>query len=392
MSSYVDAYRDLQAGVASATRRGRAIKRTLEDMYRGGEDVKVDPDILAQIKLAKIGKQFIQKRGQDRLVDGGVREHGTMRTRTRRRKRKKRKKSMKQIVKSLKRVIPKTSTKLFRDFEMLCMSASGPNQRRIYCIEGFQVPMYTNYISNLTAVDSAGTVDYSTTKTKVKMDQYAKLHCRNNSTGLVHVAYAWMICKDDDNESPLTCIREELLARGYDIKNQPIDPKSAKTATRSAIPKRFLLDATDDGIFGQRPYHVPVFGGGALRRKYRQVGAVQYTTMGPGDTIDIKWSRKNYTWNQERKDEEEFTNLSGATVYLLMDLKGDLVHDDTNTCLIGYSSYQLDCEMQRSCMVRYANPKGLREVVYTQDFPTDENLTVQQMAVDQDAKLVTPQE
>lgn len=281
-------------------------------------------------------------------------------------RRKRRKKSLATKIKEVKRLIPKKSTKLYRDFNTICLEGS-QNQRRVYDIACFTNSDFETYAQNLTNVDSATTADYTTSNTSLKYDLYYKLMLKNNMTANCQIQYAFYVCKDDDNESPIDSVREELVDRGYT--GLPIVTASAgPAATYSLLPKHIR--------FNPGSYHVPIFGAGALKRNWRIIGGVKTATIGPGDTTNLIHSRK-LTYKPEIKDQEGvFTFLSNYDVRLVIVLNGDLGHDQNNTALVGRCAYQLDCEQQRQCSVMYGNPKGLREVAYSDDLVDGANFTI----------------
>lgn len=273
--------------------------------------------------------------------------------------RKRRKKSVKSQLKALKRIIPAMSTKLFRDFNTIVLSTTSVNRQSYYDINCFDKTVLSNYAANLTAVDSAAAADYSASNSKIKMDLYFKLMMKNNMTTNAKLSYVFYVCKDDDNESPLECVLEELTDRGYTSLPSTSGPDAA-TATASIKPFR--------AEFGEGIHHVPLFSGAALRRNWRQVGKVKTAHLGPGDTVDLVYSRKNYKYEQEYKDQENsFSHIKGMDVRLVVVCQGALAHDSSNHQKVGRSGFHFDCEQQRQCMVRYANPKGLNEVKYTDD-------------------------
>lgn len=299
-------------------------------------------------------------------IDGSSTRTALMKTKKRRQK--KRKLSLKQEVAKMKKNQPKFSTKTFRDFKTICMSFSNPNEHRIFEIKCYDKNILEDYVKNLTLVDSSGVADYSTSNSSIKMSNFYKLMVKNNRTSNAQIAYAFYVCKDDDDESPCDSIREELIDRGY-TGIPAVSGLFPATATASELPRRIVLGSTT-------PYHVPAFSGGALNRNWKIDGKVKIAKIGPGDTLDLVWSRSDYLYKQEEKDQENtFDHIKGMSVYLVISVYGDLTHDQVNTGLVGRGRCQLDCEEQRQTICRYANPKGLREIDYT-DTLTNVNFTI----------------
>lgn len=301
-------------------------------------------------------------------IDGTTAGTAVLPNKKKRRTKKKKKFNAKKEIAKVRRLIPKTSTKTFRDFKTIVLQAISPNEHTIYDITCFNKGDYDGYAADLTKVDTNTVADYTTSNTSLKMSQYYKLMMKNNMTSNAELSYAFFICKDDDNESPIQSIREELTDRGY-IGLPTVTSLTGATATSSEKPLRLVNGA------GTTPYHIPVFGGGALRRNWRMVGHVKSAVVGPGDTIDLVWARKNFTYKPEVLDQEaSFSYISNYSVRLVISIKGSLGHDATNPDLVGRSGYQFDCEEQKQVMVRYSNPKGLHEVEYT-DTLTNVNFT-----------------
>lgn len=284
------------------------------------------------------------------------------------RKRKKQKFSARKEIAKLKKNIPKWSSKTFRAFETQQMKSTDPNQHILFDVNVFDKTVLKNYVSNLTLVDSAGTADYSTSNSHVKMNNYFKYMVKNNMTTNCRISYAFFVCIDDDNETPSKSVQEDLTDRGYPSIPNPVGPTGA-TATSSVIPKRLVLGA------GTVPYHVPVLSGAALSKNWKIQGPVKTANIGPGDTTAFIWSRNNFVYKQEVLDQEaSFAHLKDYSVRLLVSIHGDLAHDNTNPLLVGRGNFNLDCEYQRQSTVKYFNPKGLKEVDY-QDTLTNAGFT-----------------
>lgn len=286
---------------------------------------------------------------------------------SKKRKKKSKKFNAKKEIAAVKKLIPKKSYKHFRDFKTMVLSAYSPNSHSIYDIEVFSKGVLQGYAQNLTLVDSSGTADYDASNTSLKYNLYYKLMMKNNMTANNRIMYAFYICKDDDDESPIDCIREELVDRGY-TGLASVTAKTAASSTASEIPRRM-----DNG--STTPFHIPIFGAALLHKKWRQVGKVKQATIGPGDTLDIVWSRRNFTFKPEYLDQEGArTYLQNYDVRLVISVMGQLAHDSANTRLVGRSGFQYDCEEQKQCTVMYGNPKALNEVEYS-DTLTNVNYT-----------------
>jgi hypothetical protein len=307
--------------------------------------------------------------------------YGSKRMLRKRSSRKGKKKSTKQLLKQLKKNIPKMSRKTFRDFTTQILPASSNNRKVVYEIQMFRPSTFEGYIQNLTAVDSGAAVDYSTSNTSVKMDLFFKYMLKNNATANVSISYAIYQCTDDDSEGPLTKIVEELGDRGYSSLPSPTGVTAA-TATSSEIPSRLEFGSTS-------PYHVPVFGNGALVREWKNVTGMRTAKVGPGDTFDIVWSKRNFTYKPEALDQEAFTYLKGKSWVLVICCEGELSHDQTNKNLVGRATFRFDCERQQQATVKYSNPKGLNEVVYT-DTIDDTNFTAATFADNQQSAIELP--
>lgn len=293
-------------------------------------------------------------------------------------KRRRRKKSLRQQISQVRRLIPKKSHKTVREFRTVVLPGS-INEKRIFDIKAFSHNDHEDILQVLTLVDSSGAADYRASNTSVQISTFYKLMLKNNATCNVSFSYAFYVCKEDDNESPVDSIREELVDRGYTTL-PTVDDEVAKTDTNSFIPR--MLRCPPSG------YHIPVYGAAALKRKWRIVGKVATASIGPGDTSDLVYSKK-ITYKPEINDQEATqTYLSNYDVRLVITLMGDLAHDQLNTFVVGRGSYQLDCEEHRQQRVTYANPKGLDEVLYFDNL-TNTNFSVPVHADDHASKMET---
>ena len=225
----------------------------------------------------------------------------------------------------------------------------------------------SGFVSQLTNVDDNKTADYTNENTHVKMSRYCAYYMKNSYTANATIRYAFYVCKDDDNEEPIQSVREELIDRGYTgvPTRQPAIPASALA---SEVPPRVE--------FGLNHFHDPKFSGAALKKNWRQVGKVKTVTLGPGDSTKMVWSDK-FTYAQEYIDQENsFAHLKGYSVVLMLNVQGDLAHDNSPPkAVVGYASCGFDCEKQVQCTITYSNPKGLHEVD-SSDNLTNENFTV----------------
>lgn len=289
-------------------------------------------------------------------------------------RRRKKKKSLRKQIAQVRSLIPKSSTKTFRDFETWILRAGTldtpqVNHHTVFDMICFDAQEYDQYLAQLTKVDADTNYDYGNENASVKMDLFYKLMVKNNMTSNAIIKYAFVACKDDDSENYVSDLREELITRGYPAV-PAVSTLAVATATRSAIPDRITFTSTT-------PYHVPIFSGTNVTRKWNIMG-VKSVILGPGDTMDMVWSKKNFVYKPEVATNEVFANHKGYTFRLVVSLMGDLIHDQANPRLIGRGDAQLDTECSRIATVRYANPKGLKEIVYSDTLGT--GITVAQHA------------
>lgn len=334
--------------------RPRKIPRTIS---RGLRRVSSDYDE----KMDQSKKVIVMKRSN-------VKKDGTDMTFKAPNKRRKRKpKSLAKKVAEVRKLLPKQSVKIFRNFKCLCFPSLTPNQHVVYYIEVNSPTLMESYISQLTSVDSNALQDYTQSNTSVKMDLYSKLMLKNAATGNAHIKYAIVKCKDDDQESAIASIREELIDRGYAC--PLVTALQASTPTISETPQRLIFSSTTS-------YHVPLFSGVNFLANWEVMnGGVKKETIGPGDTLDIIWSKRKMVYRPEIKDNEPFAFLANYSYGIILSVMGDICHDQTNTQLVGRGNHQLDGEIQRQAVVYYPNPKGLKEVIYS-DTLTNEGFNI----------------
>lgn len=305
-----------------------------------------------------------------RKVTGKIKIDGTStstrRMKAKRKSKRRKKKSLKDQIKQVKKLLPVQSYKTFRDFKTMVFASGNPNEHKVYFVDVFTRSEADNYASNLTLVDTSGVADYTGENSKLKMSRFYKLELKNNMTSNCTFTYCFFKCKDSTNGTPADMVLNELTDRGY----TGVPSKTAlspATATSSEIPGRIIFGHTNI-------YHAPIFSGNDLNRNWEKVGKVAKATVGPGDSTSIYYTDK-ITYKQEEIDAEATTFSKKYSVICIVSCSGDISHDQTNTDLIGRGLWQLDCEEQKQVTVVYSNPKGLKQVAYT-DTLTNTNFTV----------------
>lgn len=288
---------------------------------------------------------------------------GTGKFKKKKKRRTKKKTSTRKLLSSLKKNLPKVSRKHYINYVTYFMSANVPNIRKIYEYDCKSAAAIDNHIKTLTACDSAANVDYTGSNTAVKYTWYWKLHIKNNATGNAFVRFAFYRCQDDDQEAVIDDMKEYVIDRGYSGTITRVNTTAAG-ATFSKQEKHLTLG--DDG-----PFHMPSFSA-HHSKKWKQLGKVQTASIGPGDTFDVIKSGKGI-YKPEDLDNDGFSYKIGD-VHCIIDIRGELGHDDTNNNLVGYSPWHFDAEEQSKYTFVYSNPKGLNEVVYT-DTITDTNFS-----------------
>jgi hypothetical protein len=302
-------------------------------------------------------------------VDGRSTATSSFTKKKKKRTKRKKKQSTRAMLKKLKSSLPKSSHKHKLDYQCIVMPTS-TNARTVFELPMVNTNTVEQLIDGLTAVDSTGNVNYTTSNTAVKINWFYKLMCKNNGTSNAKVRFAFYRCDDDDAESILDNVMEGLADRGY-TGLPSVTSETAATATASLYPRRAIFGSTT-------PYHTPLFGIPEVKRKWKQLGKVQTATIGPGATFDIIKSGK-FTYKPEIKDNEPFTYIKGYDYAVIIEVSGDISHDNTNSRLIGRCGVQIDSEEYRKISATYSNPKGLNEIEYS-DTLTDTNFTDPQFA------------
>jgi hypothetical protein len=266
------------------------------------------------------------------------------------------KKSLRKKVNSLIRNQPKYSIKTFRNFKTMVMPHNADNEHRIHSIDVFRANDMEGWIQNLTQVDAAAAADYRAENTAVKMDIFYKITIRNNSLSNCDMKYVFINCIDTNDNFPIHWVKEDLQDRGYTV--PALSGITGATATSSEVPNRIIFNASN-------PWHVSTMSGVEFDRKWKKVGKIKSVTLGPGDVINLYYKRKNLVYKPEIFDKTPRRYLKHQSACLLIDTRGQLGHDQTNHDLVGYGRVHLDCEQKLIARVKYYNPKGLREEVYT---------------------------
>lgn len=297
--------------------------------------------------------------------DGTSTGTGRFQKKKKKRSSKKRKKSVKKMIKEVKKLIPKKSYKSKNTWKTILLSCDGgPNRRRIFKLDMMTPTMIEGFINSLAAVDSATTVDYTARNSSIKVNCFYNLEVKNNATSNAHIKYNMFKCIDDDQEDYLDNIIEGVADRGITI--PAVDNEIPAAATNSYVPRRIEFNAGE-------PYHYPIFGVAHNRGKWKALGKLNKAVVGPGDTFNIvKAFSVNY--KPEDLDTDAFTYKKNTSYQLIIDISGDLAHDQTNTSLVGRQEWQLVAEEQIKMSVSYSNPLGLREEVYS-DTLTNTNFT-----------------
>lgn len=312
-------------------------------------------------KKRKLSNQAVGKRAVIIKKDGKTRERVPQKKR-----RVRKKKSLQQKVSEVRKLIPPKSKKTFRDFKTMVMDPSGtPNRQFVYSIDMVTPTQLETYLQNLTAVDTSATVDYSAANSSVDISLYYKLMVKNGSTGNATIKYCFYKCKDNSGSCPLDEMVDDLTERGYTAPT--VSASTAAGATNSFVPKRADFRGTVN-------FHSVNFTGNAVDRHWEAIGGVKTCVMQPGDECDIIHSCK-VRYKPEILDNNAFTYLSGYSYVCMLSVHGDICHDQTNFLLVGRGLWHLDCEEQKQGTVTYANPKGLREISYS-DTLTNTNFTV----------------
>lgn len=271
--------------------------------------------------------------------------------------------SMKEQIAQVRKLIPKTSTKLFRDFKFIRMGNAAENERRIFNIRCFDKTIMDSYASRLSTQDTGGFSDYSTdATTSLHMNQFFKLIMRVGITANVKVRWQFCICKVDSTVEPVADIKKDLETMGYDPSGT-LQAKTDGSTTVSEQPAHLRLTGSDED-----PFHAPWYAGTEFSRHWETVGKMHEAILGPGDQGQCVWSRNDFIYKQQTVDDSVAnTELARYSVFLIIDVCGTIGHDNQEPNLVGYGQFKLDCEEQRQCLVKYANARGLREVEYAQD-------------------------
>lgn len=291
-----------------------------------------------------------------------------------RRVKRRRKKSIRDVITTIKRNMPKQSHKTVHRQQFYVMDSGSANTKGVFNIPLARSNEYETDIATLTKIDSnTQDLDFTSSNTKIKIDTFVFMNLKNNNTANCSVKYAFYKCIDDDNESPLKEIVDVNADRGYTF-GPTIDDAKSPTATSSTIPEKFILDATVDA------WHAPIHSS-LNGRKWKQLGKVVTASIGPGDSLGIKWSRNNFVYKPEVFDREPFGVMKNMDVNCIIVVKGDLGHDVSNKNKIGYSPWHIDMDYKRTEKYTYPNPKGLDEHSYTSEI-TDTGITDIKMADD----------
>lgn len=165
-----------------------------------------------------------------------------------------------------------------------------------------------------------GDVDYGgagfTQKPAIRFNsRFFKLRLKNFSNVAATIKYQFVVCIDDDKDSPIASIVQYASKRNNGFTNSIVTQSDA-SATANFQPEHLHI------LMDESEYANKIFG--VYASKYKAMTPVQTITIGPSDNIVISQKLKNGTYRPEKFDNEPLANMQGD-VYLIMTVLADLV-------------------------------------------------------------------
>lgn len=256
----------------------------------------------------------------------GLADSGTARNVYKKRTASRKKKSLRTRVATLEKYKPKLAIKEYRNIDAQNIVCTANNC--VYAeFNGITSSLLETAVQDVTFIDRAATpavdtINLTDQTTKHDMDfrnLYSHVRFKNNNelTGILDV-YCF-ICKDKSNSAPKTWMTNEDANFGVtnidtNINTWPSDSKE--------MLKHWKMEKHTKAV------------------------------LGPGDTLDVYWSRKRRIYDPKSKDSNGVAYQHGDQVWLFR-LQGDITHGNTSDNTIGTGNPTIDYVVKRKVQLHY---------------------------------------
>lgn len=241
-------------------------------------------------------------------------------------------------------------------------------RRAIVCIETFHhEDERIEQRLNAMHTDDLNNANFSSTlNPKQRIHRYQHLTIKNGGKSKVTLKYLKFKCTNSTSEHPLAQFVKINGDRNFGqwTYNGDIPKVSTAGARRSRMPS-FVYSGTGD--FTQESLHLF-----DKCENYKQMGVISKAVLNPGDELSISQS-DNYVYKCEENDRQAFSFNAGLYFGFILQVCGEIAHDDTRVNHTGFSDFHLDCIQRDTMTVKYANGMGIKRIDNDQaDFNTAE--------------------
>lgn len=231
---------------------------------------------------------------------------------------------------------------------------------------------------------SVSGVDLTDSECRLRiLNRFARYDFLNFGNNNCSLKYAFYKCVDDSDDSYLTNMKEEAAVVGATI-TDTVNTRATASSTVNEIPEYIEIGMTLPESHAQ-VFHVDP-------QTWKQVGAQQRVTLGPGDTISVAESFGDYLFSpfKRNNDPRQYHNND---LYLLLEVTGAVakmpVTDPTAPNLIGYSGADLYATAFESFKMVINDGEGRKILTASNDIVGTNFDTTAQVITNEDPTLET---
>lgn len=224
------------------------------------------------------------------------------------------------------------------------------NRKAIFRISSFYNTSSTleSRLSNVRSDDNAS-MDYgeAARNPKIAIKRTMTYKLKNSGLSAVSIKYVNYVCKGRTSKDAATELLEYAGDRG--IGGWAYDAGKSKDANGSLVPA-FIYGSTPDSTIEFLSMIDKV-------NHYKQVGTISKATLRPGDEVSL-YAKNFCIYKAEEQDRDGHTFHPDYEFGLLIQIQGEIMHDDTLVTQIGYSDFHVDCVGRDNLMCSVDNQLG----------------------------------
>lgn len=166
---------------------------------------------------------------------------------------------------------------------------------------------------------------------KVRMTRKSSWKLKNSGLSAVTIKYVNYVCTKRTSKAPLTELNEYAGDHGFG--GWTHSNGRAKDATGSLVfPFLYGTTETSNTEFLS---HIDD------TNSYKQVGTVSKVTLRPGDEVTL-YAKGNMIYRAEDQDRDGHSFMPQLNFGVLVQVTGEVMHDDTLVTQVGYSNFHID--------------------------------------------------